>query len=110
MKKIILSAAVTIFLTLGLAFPLKAETNIIEKCAIYGKLAEKAMTARQVGVPLQTMLDTVEDINSPTGKLILAIILEAYDTPMYSTEEYKEKNIRRFADMWLLGCIKSFSD
>jgi len=74
-----------------------AETN----CESVAGFAETVMEARQKGVSLVKMMQATDN------KLLQAIIMEAYETPRYSTEEYQARKIGEFRDSWYLACLKN---
>lgn len=88
-----------------------ANANIEEYCFNAMKLSEAVMSARQYGVSIEDVLsarvDGSGDSAAQSVRLVhTEIILEAYDKPMYSTEKYKQSEIKEFAAENYLACIK----
>ena len=60
-------------------------------CTALGGLAQQIMEARQMGIPLSQMivaLPPTEGEDTPQA-MILRIVVNAYDTPRYSTDTYQ---------------------
>lgn len=73
-----------------------------ELCATFATYAEVVMKARQGGVPLGQMLDTID------GEPVLrALLMVAYDQPRFSTESYQQDAISTFRDEVHLGCLQA---
>lgn len=88
---------ITFALTLA-ASPLTAETDV---CAQAGSLAAKIMEARQVGVPVSAVISIFEDDN------MTAIILAAYQTPRFSSDEYQQRAIADFRNEIEVICYET---
>ena len=61
------------------------------------------MKARQVGVPLRSMMELAAD------ETLTNIITEAYSTPAFRTLINQDMAIREFEDKWYLKCIKAYN-
>lgn len=88
-----------------------ADVSIEDYCFEAMKLSEAVMKARQYGVSIESALSVRESTFKKTkdegSRLVhTEIILEAYDSPMYSTEKYKQSEIKEFAAENYLACIK----
>lgn len=88
-----------------------ANVGIDEYCFEAMKLSEAVMKARQYGVSIESALSVRESAfkksKDEAARLIhTEMILEAYDGPMYSTEKYKQSEIKEFAAENYLACIK----
>jgi hypothetical protein len=88
-----------------------ANVDIEEYCFEAMKLSEAVMSARQYGVSIEDALSVrgsaSGDSAVQSARIIhTEIILEAYDSPMYSTEKYKQSEIKEFAAESYLECIK----
>jgi len=70
------------------ATPLTAETD---HCKQMGDMAAQIMEAREVGVPLSSMMDIAAD-----NDLLKALILSAYQVPRFSTGDYRQEAITDF--------------
>lgn len=79
-----------------------------DNCREIGALAETIMTKRQAGVDITTMLDIVEnqDVPEEIKKVSKSLVINAYDFSEYSTQEYKEKAIRKFKTIVMVECYK----
>lgn len=100
MKKILFIGFIVLFMT--------SFSYAEDQCKLLGNLAETIMTKRQEGVDLTTMLNiaesqgTSEEVANVSRKLVIA----AYDSPEYSTQEYKERAIRKFKTEVMIECYK----
>lgn len=82
--------------------------NTDEACANVGHAAEAVMKARQNGVALQQVLDTMNksQFSDDSTKAMRAMIMMAYDRPRFNTEENKQNAINDFRDQVQLFCMK----
>jgi hypothetical protein len=100
---------ILITLTCGLIF---ACTNIqaeespqiltvskLEYCNIASKMGGTILQERYTGMSLQKALNKAEN-----DKLVIAIVLDAYDVPWFSTKEHQEKAIQRFEEILFMDC------
>ena len=92
MKKIVLA------LTLSLSTSALA-TPMSEHCPTIAEVARLTMD----GVPMRTLMEL------DNTSLSVTIITEAYEHPAYSTQEFKDKVIQDFEDMWYLKCVKAYN-
>ena len=88
-----------------------ADVSIEDYCFEAMKLSEAVMTARQYGVSIESALSVRESAfkkSKDKGSRLIhtEMILEAYDSPMYTTEKYKQSEIKEFAAENYLACIK----
>jgi len=95
MKKLIVS--------LMLASSLAAADEKQDYCVSVEKLASTVMTNRQAGVSLSAMMELADT------ELIKSIVLGAYDTGRYGTDEYKERAITKYKNYWATICYKEMS-
>ena len=70
-------------------------------CESYSDLAKSVMTARQIGVAMSEVMNTISSEN--TKQLVIA----AYEKPRFTSEGYKTKSIEDFRDKAYLDCIKA---
>jgi hypothetical protein len=97
-----LKTTVMTALFFAVAQPTLAEEKEQNVCESMGELAYMVMELRQEGVPMsQTMQISDSD-------LVKAIIVEAYDYPRFSTQEYKEKAADDFRNEVEVECYKTF--
>lgn len=87
-------------LALALATTAQADQKI---CTDLSELAEKYMTLRQQGVPMSDVMETAGD-----SRIIQGIVIDAYDSPRYSTERTKTRQRQDFRNDVYLECIKAF--
>ena len=86
------------------------EVNCINAMA----MAEAAMTLRQNGVTLPTVLENNEKMLT-SGKstpkeasLMKMIVRDAYSKPKYTTEDYKQESINEFSANYYLACMEGY--
>lgn len=95
MKKLILAALFLPALAL-------AEKPTFEVCQSYSTYAETVMESRQLGVDMASAYEMVKD-----EKILSTILMSAYDSPRYSTQDFKDNAISDFKNKWFLACIQS---
>jgi len=78
-------------------------------CKIAERFAESFMKARQQGVKMSSLMKICEDPQHPEVLRTISkeILIEAYETPRFSTPGIIEKTIRDFQNKWYLKCIKA---
>ncbi len=79
------------------------------ECERIDAIAESVMKARQRGVPMAKMYKTVEG-DDYTNKLFKLLIDEAYKVNRYGTEEYQEKAVTDFRDIYFRACLSNQND
>ena len=89
-----------LIVALALATPLAHAIN----CQEVGTLAAKVMEARQVNVSMSNMMKIAQDNNN---SLMKTMVIEAYEKPRFSTEEYQNNAIQDFRSFWELACYKA---
>jgi hypothetical protein len=72
-----------------------------EKCDTFSDVAEYIMTNRQQGVSMRNTMKAVEVIDWAEE-----VVIFAYESPRYSTEDMQQRAIRDFTDEWYLRCVK----
>ena len=92
MKKLSLAAVLALSV-----FSVQAEEE--DYCESIGELATVIMQNRQKGVDLSKMLALAKDNDG-----VKAIVLDAYNSPRYSTDTYKNDAISDFSNKWVLAC------
>jgi hypothetical protein len=102
MKKILFIGFILVFLMASFSY---AE----DQCKIIGELAETIMKKRQEGVDLTTMLNIAgsEGTSEAVANVSRKLVIIAYGHPEYSTEEYKQRAIRKFKTEVMIECYKS---
>jgi hypothetical protein len=86
---------------------LMAETAL-EKCKVYGDVAENIMKNRQAGVSLTKIMGMIEEGPGAEGYRLLMI--EAYETPRWNGAATKKRSIQDFRSSVELRCLKQLSD
>ncbi len=71
-------------------------------CKDIGRVAEQIMEARQMGVAMDKVVDIVG-----SHELMVVIVMDAYEQPRFSTEDYVTKAVADFKNRWLLNCYKA---
>lgn len=75
-------------------------------CEVISRLAKSIMQARQSGVSMSEMMGIAardEDFKA----LAEALVIDAYDSPRYSTDGMKQRSIEDFENNVFLQCIKA---
>lgn len=80
-------------------------------CATMGSLATSAMRGRQAGADMAQMMDATMKLATtpalqPVAKIMRNLIVLAYQSPRYSTEEMQTKAIQDFTNQAELGCYQ----
>lgn len=95
MKKLLLTAAA------GIIMAGSAYAGDIGKCVSVGEFAGKVMQIRQNGVKMSEIVNRLGHDNP-----LLSIVIDAYDTPRFRTEDYKEAAITKFENKYYMECVK----
>ncbi|MBF9050624.1 hypothetical protein GTA62_14780 [Roseobacter sp. HKCCD9010] len=94
-----------------LCSPAAAETGRDALCAGLGSLAATIMTQRQNQTPISTLIQALEgsspseDNAPPWHEMTRAMILEAYETPYFHTEEMQQRAVANFQNEIELACF-----
>jgi len=89
---------VFVLVVLGLAIGISYAGD--DKCKSVEDLAEVIMGCRQSGVAMSSAMKVADD--EPVTR---AMVIDAWQRPMYNTEEYKQRSIQRFKDDWYMQCV-----
>lgn len=82
-----------------------------ELCEGFASYAEVTMKAHQAGVPLSTVLGALSTEEQVELKeLMQEIVITAYKTPRYSSEEYKSKAAADYRDKIHVSCLTKFTN
>lgn len=73
-------------------------------CEKISEISEAIMESRQRGVSLSNALGT-----SPLD-IVRTIVLDAWESPRYSTESVVQREVDDFRDQWHLVCLKAMRD
>lgn len=77
-----------------------------EFCPAIERLATEIMMSRQAGVPMGTMMQIANRQVGRNKALNIALIMNAFNGPKYSTKEYQRKASIEFANAVMLSCYK----
>ncbi|EGQ8491896.1 TPA: hypothetical protein ACMDNH_001857 [Vibrio cholerae] len=65
------------------------------------------MLYRQGGQPLSAAIERFYVGEKEDADLYKKIVIDAYDQPLFTSEEYKNKESIEFSNKWYSACIKS---
>lgn len=102
MKNIIIAT----LLTFGTISTIKADEipNLnMDKCIEISEFATEVMTGRQNGEPMIKYLN----IENPPYSNYRKMVIAAYNSQRYSSDEYKQESIEDFANMGMLVCVEA---
>jgi hypothetical protein len=86
-----------------IAAPLYAqEPQSEDPCPALGDLARAIMENRQVGTPINRMMEIANG-----QELVIAITLEAYQQPQYSTPANQSRAVTEFSNDMMTACYLS---
>lgn len=77
---------------------------VVDTCAEMAGIAATIMKGRQEGIPMSKILQMNKDNGWET---VNYLVIEAYDSKLYSSPEYKQRSITEFENKVHLDCIKS---
>lgn len=79
-----------------------------EVCPEIANLAMTIMTARQLGIPMENLMQAADqDVEQVYEDLAKAMIMEAYSAPRYSSEEFQQQAITEFGNAVSVACYSS---
>lgn len=105
MRKLLL--ALTLFTAPAVAQTEKQTLND-EYCMIAGLIAKEIMTMRQMGTPMQALLEQKSD-NPVIANMTRRIVMKAYDLPRFESKTHQEKAINDYTNNVQLGCMKALA-
>lgn len=97
MKKSLISITMLLSATAGAASD--------DHCTNIAMLAESVMDSHQAGVSISEVLGSAKEAG--IEGIIQPMVIEAYDSPRFSTEPMKKKKVGEFRDKWHLRCLKT---
>lgn len=82
----------------------------IEYCTHRAEFAEAVLEARYRSEPIDMLLEIVERVNASdyTQERMIEIVFEAYNKPLYTSEEYIGTAVREFRNAAFLHCYEEF--
>ncbi len=95
-------------LALGIACPAMAEEKA-SSCAMLGEIARAVMTSRQAELPLSDLLAQVDKAALADPEMRYAwhsLIMTAYKSPSYPSEEVQRRVIAKFGNAVELACYE----
>lgn len=95
--------------SVSLALPTVAQDLQADNCVGIGDLAEQIMIARQMEIPVSSMISEGIPKNQPEAfqTLVREMILTAYGQPAMRTEANKERQKKEFRNNMELLCYRS---
>jgi len=76
-------------------------------CEDISSLAGLIMDVRQKGAPMSTVMGVANEQKDAYRPLCRSIVIDAYESPKYSTESVKAQVISEFTNKYYLACVKS---
>jgi hypothetical protein len=92
---------ILVMLALAGSFSANAQKTV---CNDLQELAYKIMELRQTGIPASQVIGAADG-----NKVVLSVIISAYDEPQYRTIEYQARASREFANKVFIDCYKAIS-
>ena len=97
MRKLILSAVV--------AMSFNATASNLDNCYKLEELGEVIMTARQSGRSMGDLMKIADG-----NELVEAMVFDAFEAPLWSTDENKQKEINNFKSSMFKMCYKNIKE
>lgn len=89
----------------ALALPVVAHAKTpVGNCVEFGDLAENIMTARQNNLPMSQLMAIADDAGPEGAELMRAVVIYAYQQPIFSTDRFKREAIATFRNEAELAC------
>ena len=86
--------------------PAHAEDSVL--CESQAKLARSIMLVRQQGAPMHEAMQRNAKIKNEFARTVHGILVKlAYEEPLYSSNEFKERSANEFATTIFKACLKS---
>lgn len=79
-------------------------------CTVLAKTSAVIMQARQSGAPMSNLLDIVNGAPESDRKILRLIVMAAYESPGFQSEEYKERAAMDFRNQIHLMCLQERED
>lgn len=76
----------------------------MELCDNWGALARTTMDARQAGVPMRKLIDGMNP--GDQSETMTRMIVLAYDSPRYHTDEHQQREITEFENKVYAACLR----
>jgi len=91
------------FITAAVLIMMSGNVYAGSYCESLAKLAETTMKARQSGVTLTSLVKSYDD---KTPRIVKALDLMAYDSPMWGSDRMKQQAATEFSNKVYLMCFK----
>lgn len=75
-------------------------------CSDIHEVATNIMKGRQSGIDITKFADIVAETNGEGGVMEL-LLMDAYEQPKFSSQEYQLDAIKEFANKWYVACYKA---
>jgi hypothetical protein len=108
MRNLIIAAALTFVGT-----PVAGQVSSYESefCYTVGEFAKEAANARQRGVSMRVLMDTISKTDdAKVHKLLRLIIMAAYERPRYSSQQFIQGEITDFENEMYLMCVSNITE
>lgn len=98
-----------ILLNLFISVAHAVELSPSERCQRIAEKSEKIMEARQNGIPKFFVMERVKlaTVKEFVKVFMEDVVVTAYDTPQYDTDEMQQKSIHDFRDATYEKCTKT---
>jgi hypothetical protein len=82
---------------------------LTQNCTAIGELARSIMEKRQSGTDMSVMMSVVDklDEKDPIKDVGRAMVIEAYEAPLFNGDEFKQRTISEFANKIQVSCYKT---
>lgn len=85
-----------------------AEPSALEVCSEISSMAGSLVSARFAGVPMAKTMEVMT--RNSDNPMLRQMVLDAYDIPDYSTQEYQERAKREHENREFAKCMRAFQD
>lgn len=104
----LVKVATASLLLLIAAAPTAAQTADIDTvCNLIGKIAAPTMELRQSGKPIGEMMTLAAASAEAIRPMARMMVVQAYESPAYGTDESKNRAVREFSNSSQLACYKT---
>ena len=77
------------------------DAEVPDPCPTVVELAEQIMSARQAGVSIAKMMEVM------SNEFQRKLVLEAYQVPVYTTQEYRDSETTEFGNRQGVACYEA---
>lgn len=84
--------------------PKASREELLKMCSGWASLARNVMDARQAGVPMRKLLDSLNEEGE--NEITTKIVMKAYDSPAFRTEGHQQREITEFENSVYSDCLK----